>query len=445
MNIKFQVKGKKNYNTIYVRFYKGAQVDLSTATELCVKPEHWDYKKQQLRNASSFTNYNSIRNVLLKIETAVYENYQKDFISGVHINTEWLRQIIFKEFNRPTNEALKEYEDKDIFFSAWSLNWLKESEGVYIKKNGKSLSEKDAYEYNLVIGKFIRFETWMKKRFKFADFTRKLKLDFKKFLIEQEQYTAITSIATMNRLSYLHKRATNSGIKMNQAWNEVNNSIEDPNDVDLTFLDEAEINRLASIDLSGNENLDIARDNFIIGLRSGLRISDYMFGLSEDLLRTGQILVTTKKTKTKVQIPIHPQVREILMKWRGLPPKQSELKFGEYIKKVAMKAEINEPIQGGVMTKGVKLWDGTLVKRKVYRVYPKHELIVSHTARRSFATNLYIDGVDNQTIMQVGGWSTEGMMLHYVKKFGDKSSHKVAKNWNMEIKPIDFNELKIVS
>jgi integrase len=46
---------------------------------------------------------------------------------------------------------------------------------------------------------------------------------------------------------------------------------------------------------------------------------------------------------------------------------------------------------------------------------PLNECISSHTARRSFATNLYLDGFPVIDIMKITGHKTEAAFLGYIK------------------------------
>jgi len=45
----------------------------------------------------------------------------------------------------------------------------------------------------------------------------------------------------------------------------------------------------------------------------------------------------------------------------------------------------------------------------------KHEMIKSHTARRSFCTNAYLAGLDCLDIMAISGHKTESAFLRYIK------------------------------
>jgi integrase len=46
---------------------------------------------------------------------------------------------------------------------------------------------------------------------------------------------------------------------------------------------------------------------------------------------------------------------------------------------------------------------------------PKYELISTHTARRSFATNAFKAGVPSISIMRITGHSTEKAFMKYIK------------------------------
>ena len=47
--------------------------------------------------------------------------------------------------------------------------------------------------------------------------------------------------------------------------------------------------------------------------------------------------------------------------------------------------------------------------------HKKYELIKSHTARRSFATNLYLKGAPTVSIMKLTGHTTETNFMKYIK------------------------------
>lgn len=79
--------------------------------------------------------------------------------------------------------------------------------------------------------------------------------------------------------------------------------------------------------------------------------------------------------------------------------------MNEYIKEVGELAEIKEK-------ETLFKTRGTL---RIESTPSKYELICTHTARRSFATNLYLQGVPSYTIMQITGHKTEKAFLRYIK------------------------------
>ena len=53
--------------------------------------------------------------------------------------------------------------------------------------------------------------------------------------------------------------------------------------------------------------------------------------------------------------------------------------------------------------------------RTITRREPKYNFIMNHTARRTFATNMYLRGVPTISIMAITGHTTEANFLKYVK------------------------------
>ena len=153
------------------------------------------------------------------------------------------------------------------------------------------------------------------------------------------------------------------------------------------YLKEREIAIIRDLDLSDNSRLSNTRDLFIIGLRTGLRISDFM-RLKDINIQKEQIQITTAKTGNDVIIPLHKDVKQVLKNNDGLPSAISDQKFNKYVKELCESAGINQKVEGAKMITEKKE-DGSKISRKREKgIYPKYELISSHICRRSFATNL---------------------------------------------------------
>lgn len=148
------------------------------------------------------------------------------------------------------------------------------------------------------------------------------------------------------------------------------------------------------------------RDLFVVGCLTALRYSDYST-LTPDNFQDRYIEKVTQKTNTKVRIPIHDYVREIYQRYGGHVSSNLCIQhFNRYIKQICKVVGINDPITFSY-TRGGKL---------VTETKPKWQLISSHTARRSAATNLYLTGrMKTYDIMSITGHTTEKSFFKYIK------------------------------
>ena len=225
-------------------------------------------------------------------------------------------------------------------------------------------------------------------------------------------------------------KALAEGIKVNPDFNSRNFYAPSKETVDV-YLNQKEIDTIFNLELNSDGMLDNARDWFIIGLWTGLRVSDFLF-LTKESVVNGLISIKNKKTDIKVIIPVHPQVNSILKKRNNnFPRKISDVKFNKYIKDVCRLAEINN-ITNGFKMSPIKV-NNEIIYRKLKGKYPKYELISSHVCRRSFATNLY-GKLDTLTIMNITGHKTEKSFLSYIKITPKEHAHKLRDFWNRNIR-----------
>lgn len=129
-----------------------------------------------------------------------------------------------------------------------------------------------------------------------------------------------------------------------------------------------------------------------------------------------QLKVKTEKTGEFVVIPLHRLVKEIVDKYDNqLPRVISNQKMNEYIKVVAKLAQLDDRISV-IITKG-----GT----KQTEVLEKHKLVTVHTARRSFATNMYLMDIPPISIMKITGHRSERAFLLYIKISQEENATKL--------------------
>jgi len=180
---------------------------------------------------------------------------------------------------------------------------------------------------------------------------------------------------------------------------------------------------LFNVDLSGNPRLCRVRDLFLIGCYTGLRFSDFTELQPGNFKKTAEgkefIEMMTRKTGVKVTIPVKSELREILSGYDYQPPKAiSNQNFNEYLKEVGELAGLIEP------TMLTRFRNG----KRIDQTFPKYELMTTHTARRSFATNAYKAGVPVKYIMSVTGHKTEREFYKYVRIRPDEHALLVSDN-----------------
>lgn len=153
-----------------------------------------------------------------------------------------------------------------------------------------------------------------------------------------------------------------------------------------------------------------ARDIFLIGAFTGLRVSDY--ARLKEMNITDSIRIQTAKTGTKVVIPIHWVVQEILDRGFDFSAKMYDQKINAYIKEVGKAAGICDDV---MITRNIG-------NTSIQETYKKYELITTHTARRSFATNAYKAGIPTIAIMKITGHTRETTFLSYIKVSEDENA-----------------------
>lgn len=60
-------------------------------------------------------------------------------------------------------------------------------------------------------------------------------------------------------------------------------------------------------------------------------------------------------------------------------------------------------------------------------IIPKYTLVTTHTARRTGATLMYLDGIDLLTIMKFTGHQTEAEFLKYIRVTAEENAIRLTK------------------
>lgn len=410
MNIKIIIKS----NNLYCRLISGRQIDISKKLGITIPQQFWDPKNEKIKNAYNFENRDKINAKLYNLKGKITNKFNFDNINGEVIDGQWLETAINEAFNKKAVTRGK-IESWKVYFVEFCNYWL--------DNDGKNTNGHASYTVFVAhLTNFLKSKS--QARIKIKEVSHSTIEQFIVYMLSDD-YSLQTTKRHATRFKFFLSRAENMNLEVNKNYKEPIKISQETQDVKEIYLNEIEIENIYKIDYSNNPMLDNIRDNFIIGLCTGLRVSDFNNNLNQTNFVDGFIEIKTKKTGTTVAIPLHKYIVEILNKRNGnLPKKVNDVQFNESIKTVCQDAEINEKCTG-------YLFDAK-AKRNKLGEHEKYLLVSSHICRRSFATNLF-GKVPNYVIQAVGGWSTETMMLHYIKKSNREQAEELKKYWDKQI------------
>lgn len=185
------------------------------------------------------------------------------------------------------------------------------------------------------------------------------------------------------------------------------------------YLDENEIRRIYDLNLSGKE--ERVRDVFVLQCWTGQRYSD-MCNFRRESLKIEdsgiRIKLIQSKTGKLVEIPVFNELAiNILKKYNfqiDFLEKSSSLAT-QVLKIIAKKAKIVDVILKNVQRKG-----GNVIERKY-----KYEMIDTHTARRSYITNMLKKGYTKEDLVKITGHSNGSSFDVYDKQTSHDVTEKI--------------------
>lgn len=368
---------------------------IKVSTGLSIKPADWSFAKERMKPA--VTGSLAFNKHLDSQKAQLERIYHSLAVSGAVPSTHELREALREERNRKTSnlgllDHLQEYID--------------EYEGVR--------SPNTIRNYKNARNHLIQFEKRQPGKLTFEKVTIRLYNALKKYLLQECNMATNTAGSVIKTLKSFMAWAKEAGLHETDDYRKFKVLSEDS---DSIFLNEDEIAAIYELDLSARPGYERVRDLFIVGCWTGLRISD-LSNLKAENITGNQLKIKTKKTGQLVTVPLHPCVQQIISKYGGsLPRAIAEQKINSRIKEIGREAGITEKRTKGI-TKGGE---------RINQVYSKCDLISTHTARRSFATNLYMRGIPGAILMLITGHRTEKAFQKYIKADQQMAAQHVAK------------------
>ena len=409
-NVKFIIRDMDadSEQTIYITSRFGRTEKLMYATPLKIEPLLCDGKKERVKNSKYCTNKDEVNAAITTIDSKVNSFIAESIAKGESITKESLRSFLDTCFGKKVAAA----HDFHSFFAEFIR--LCDTR-VSPRRGGQTIDYKTKREYARTYYYIQEYEKKRKIRLEFRSITQTFFNDFVAFLQELGLSTNTIWHKTVS-LKAVMKAANEQELTDNTKYQLFKNVSEESQAIALS---ENELDILARFDFSSSARLERTRDLFLVGCWTGLRFSDFT-RIREENIKDDMITIQQQKTNEFVTIPLHPVFLRIWEKYNGnLPGNISNQKFNDNLKDVCREAGLTEHVIKSI-TKGGK---------KQTTIYEKWQLVSSHTARRSFATNLYKSGFPSISIMQITGHKTESSFLKYIKVTKEEHAKMLMMHW----------------
>lgn len=422
INLNYNLKDKSEEQTlVYLIGYYKKRFKISTKQNVFVKT--WNVEKQRCTTSSDFSDrINRMSRKVNKFLDALDNGISKFFEErhGFRADdpsyfgtTEYLKECIQQVIDDLVEGERKEEEKLKItplqFFQSYVDNMHKRVD----PRTRKFIGDRTIVHHKTVLNRYKSFFAEKNIKDDFSVFDRQFQETFINWAYRSKNYSSNTIPTSFSVLKVWLNEAAYQGLINDNTYKTYPSKTDE---VDNIYLNEDEISRIYALDIptlkskgliDSKSTMEESRDLFIIGCWTGLRQSDIrhlekaLFDITNET-----ITVVTEKTAEKVKIPMHRYIKELYTKYDGKFPKMCDKShFNKHLQELGRLAEINDD----VIVKENRGGKVTSVK------YKKYQLIRSHTARRSFATNLYLKGAPTISIMKLTGHTTEANFMKYIK------------------------------
>jgi len=408
----------KNVPIIMRVTFDGKRADFTTGYR--IDASKWDDKKQKVKNGCWNKKKQSsaeINDYLANLETTLNDIFKSFEVEGKSPSISELR----KNFNgrlvadniRSTSAISKKFWDAwDEFTTdnAKRRDWTKATSQKFDAMKQDLLSFKPDISFNDFTDKGLSdFVCWMRDEKKVIP-NRSIPDENGNYKVDRIGLKNSTIEKKLGYLRWFLIWATNKGYNTNIAFQSFKLSLKTTQNK-VVFLTKDEINKIRNAKIPSNKShLDAVRDVFLFMCFSGIRYSD-TYNLKKSDIKDGFIEITTVKTADSLKIELNKMTSSILDKYSDIElpegkalPVLSNTKMNKNLKELCQLAEINEPIR-------LTSYKGT---QRIDEVFPKWQLIGTHTGRRTFICNMLSLGVPAEIVMKWTGHSDYSAMKPYI-------------------------------
>ena len=430
--LQLSLSSKKNkstgYQEILIRFYNGKAFNQRARSGIYIldDPNYWDgiqMVDKRRMNDEERRYHNDQRAKIEALCHFVEEEWLK-WDKNVVLPSDWLKTEVDK-FNHPEKYVVLEEgtEEKKPMMLREAVEAFIEGAPSRIQENGNHKGQPVSHRTILQYNQMKRY------LFEYLDFAKMGDIPVRD--LDKKFYDGYVSFLNFKgfKLNTVGKHIKNVKAVIN--WLPLSERMECEfvaprkckklsEEVDNVYLSTEELYAIETVELEHAYH-DKVRDQFILLAWTGCRYSDLDKLADPKSIERGYFELEQMKTGTKVCIPIFEPVKRIFQKYNGeLPPVISNQKFNSFLKEICQMAGITEDTS----------ITHTIAGRRIKEYFPKYELVSAHTARRSFATNMFESGAPALVIMQITGHKTEKAFLSYIKTDPETYARMLITQWN---------------
>lgn len=355
--IRFNLNKSRDHHYITLIYYCSASSRVKMSIGEKVEPKYWDKRKQRLK--AIHPNATTINNMLGEIVIFIDRVRNEFKIKGIRLTAPELKKLLINRL----------YGNDELLFENYAIKWQQE---MSIKKSTIK-----------VVKNFVSKINGMYPGLSFDQVTSSW---HKGFIKRMEPYSSSYTHLMLKKMKQIMEAAYIDGVHTNLFY-QSNKFLITVSVADKIFINSSQLNILydALPDMS-----DVYRNAtiiFLIGAFTGQRFETYSNIDKNMVIHKGnKKMISIKqleKTESRVTIPVSDKLMTLLeMDYHKI----SLQKTNEYIKQVCKQV-------------GIKEWAS----------------VTTHTARRSFATNAVLEGIDMHLIMKITGHKTESEFRKYVR------------------------------
>lgn len=404
-------KADKPTNIYLVVSINNRQVKLATGVK--VYPEHWNVKKQEAYISVRLTELDNVNNTIandklaeLKTSFAEFKHYLCEHPNEIEEGIILLKSYIYKD-------AMGKQEDVN------AIHWLRNTLAA-----DKTIKESTKMDY---LRQINGFEIFLKETgtspISFKDINLALLKDFETYLFNKEvedgktTKTSTVGNKVVKMIAIIKRAEPYDLIDIHEAKLDRYKlpTVKEGDDNEI-YLTEDEINAMYKLSLTGKE--EVARDLFVLCCWTGQRFGDIPQlnnAIVKDIANGKALEIVQEKKTHNVTIPLLPIGLEILNKYNYKLPNINKGTMLKHIKTVGQKAGITR-FHNTTEHRGDNI---TTEKIEAYK------LIGTHTARRSFISNMLKRGYDSHILRKITGHTTEQAFKKYAKLSSEDAANSI--------------------